>query len=147
TFQGALYASVIERFAQGVTVLQDTCPGLVAQIEQGALEAAETESILREALQPMLAKGIDTVVLGCTHYPFVIPLIERIVGEKVRVIDPAPAVARQVGRLLEVRGLHHPARECGPVTYYTSRATESLQSLLPVLIGDGGKVKNLNWEN
>ncbi len=148
TFQGALYASVIERFARGVTVLQDVCLGLVAQIEKGALEAAETESILREALQPMLAKGIDTVVLGCTHYPFVIPLIERIVGPKVRVIDPAPAVARQVGRLLDARGLRHPAgalRATAALTYYSS-AAESLQSLLPVLIGQSGDVKEVCWK-
>jgi len=146
TFQSALYASVIERFAQGVTVLQHTCPGLVAQIEQGALEAAETESILMEALLPMLAQGIDTVVLGCTHYPFVIPLIERIVGPKVRVIDPAPAVARQVGRLLAARGLRRPTRENAALTYYTSAAAESLRSLLPVLLGQDGDVKEMGWE-
>src|SRR5258706_1865555 len=101
TFQGALYASVIERFAHNVTVLQSTCPGLVEQIEKGQLQAPETESILRQALLPMLAQGIDTLVLGCTHYPFVIPLIKRIVGENVHVIDPAPAIARQTGHLLE----------------------------------------------
>jgi glutamate racemase len=147
TFQGALYASVIERFAQGVTVLQDTCPGLVAQIEKGALEAAETESILSQALLPMLAQGIDTVVLGCTHYPFVIPLIERIVGEKVRVIDPAPAVARQVGRLLDAGGLRRVTRANAALTYYTSAAAESLSSLLPVLIGQGGDVKEVDWKD
>ena len=53
----------------------------------------------------MLEQGIDTVVLGCTHYPFVIPLIQQIVGAEVRVIDPAPAVAQQVGRLLDAHGL------------------------------------------
>ena len=59
---------------------------------------------LENALHPMLAKNIDTVVLGCTHYPFVIPLIEQIVGENVRVIDPAPSVAKQAKRLLEAQG-------------------------------------------
>ncbi len=53
---------------------------------------------------PCLTKNIDTVVLGCTHYPFVIPLIEQIVGKNVRVIDPAPSVAKQVKRLLEAAG-------------------------------------------
>ena len=100
TFQGALYASVVERFAQGVTVLQDTCPGLVKEIEAGRVQGAEARHILEKALLPMLAQGLDTVVLGCTHYPFVIPLIKEITGPAVRVIDPAPAVARQVGRLL-----------------------------------------------
>jgi glutamate racemase len=104
TFQGALYASVVERFANGVTLLQHTCPGLVAQIEAGQLDTPRTRRILEDALKPMLAQGIDTVVLGCTHYPFVIPLIQEITGPGVRVIDPAPAVARQVSRLLESTG-------------------------------------------
>lgn len=146
TFQGALYASVLERFAQGVTVLQDTCPGLVAQIEKGALTAPETESILRAALEPMLAKGIDTVVLGCTHYPFVIPLIQKIVGPHVRVIDPAPAVARQAGRLLDANNLRHSARKTAPLTYYTSGTAEQFKILLKVLIGDGGEVNRMSWK-
>ncbi len=145
TFQGALYASVVERFAQGVTVLQDTCPGLVAQIEQGALNAPETESILRVALAPMLIRGIDTVVLGCTHYPFVIQLIQRIVGENVRVIDPAPAVARQVGRLLAEGGLRRNVQKTAPVAYYSSGAASVFEKILPVLIGEQGVVNEINW--
>lgn len=145
TFQGALYASVVERFAQGVTVLQHTCPGLVEQIEKGALAAPETESILRGALTPMLIKGIDTVVLGCTHYPFVIPLIKRIVGESVRVIDPAPAVARQAERLLDGHGLRNTAHESAPPTYYSSGAAELMETLLPVLIGQQGDVNKVSW--
>lgn len=88
TFQGELYASVVERFAKDVTVLQDICPGLVGQVEKGQLETPETREILEHALTPMIEKGIDTVVMGCTHYPFVIPLIQQIVGPEVRVIDP-----------------------------------------------------------
>ncbi len=147
TFQGALYASVVERFAQGVTVLQDTCPGLVAQIERGDLTGRETRQILEKALNPMLAQGIDTVVLGCTHYPFVIPLIEQIAGENVRVIDPAPAVARQTGRLLEAAGMRRPAGNPAEAAYYTSAAAESMQSLLPQLLGESGAVKAMRWEN
>ena len=82
TFQGALYASVVERFANGVELFQNTCPGLVQEIEQGNLDGKETRKILENALVPMLEKNIDTVVLGCTHYPFVIPLIQQIVGEE-----------------------------------------------------------------
>ncbi len=145
TFYGALYASVIERFARDVVVLQSTCTGLVTQIEKGQLDAPETESILRHALLPMLAQGIDTVVLGCTHYSFVIPLIERIVGKNVGVIDPAPAIARQAGRLLKAGGLRHPAREKSAVTYYTTAAGATLEALLPALTGEGGVVKELCW--
>jgi glutamate racemase len=146
TFQGALYASVLERFARGVTVLQHTCTGLVEQIEKGALDAPETESILRDALTPMLAQGIDTVVLGCTHYPFVIPLIQKIVGEDVRVIDPSPAVARQVGRLLDAGGLRHAERQSAPRTFYSSRAAE-FESVLPVLLGQVAAVNEIDWED
>lgn len=105
TFQGALYASVVERFASGVQLLQDTCPGLVEAIETGELDGTAVKEILQKALKPMLQQGVDTVVLGCTHYPFVIPVIQEICGPAVQVIDPAPAVARQVRRVLETRNL------------------------------------------
>ena len=138
TFQGALYASVVERFANGVELFQNTCNGLVQQIEQGNLNGGETRKILEDALHPMLEKNIDTVVLGCTHYPFVIPLIQEIVGEKVRVIDPAPAVARQVKRLLEAGGIKDNSSVRGSVKFYTSGESQALKSLLPVLLGENG---------
>ncbi len=146
TFQGALYASVVERFAHHVTVLQHTCPGLVGQIEAGNLDAPDTRTILENALLPMLAKGIDTVVLGCTHYPFVIPLIQEIVGPGVRVIDPAPAVARQVGRLLG-RDEPVPFERTGssPLRFFTSGKREELERLLPLLLGEGGPVRTVTW--
>jgi glutamate racemase len=147
TFQGALYASVVERFANGVELLQSTCPGLVQQIEQGNLYGKETRKILEDALLPMLEKGIDTVVLGCTHYPFVIPLIQRIVGESVRVIDPAPSVARQAGRLLEAGGTKNPNKGRGRVQFYTSGDADALASLLPTLLGESGEVKRVEWKN
>jgi len=145
TFQGALYASVVERFANGVELLQHTCPGLVQQIEAGNLEGAETRRILEEALLPMLEKKIDTVVLGCTHYPFVIPLIQRICGDSVRVIDPAPAVARQAGRLLEAEGTQNQSSGRGRVQFYTSGEAGAVESLLPKLLGEAGAVARLEW--
>jgi glutamate racemase len=147
TFQGALYASVVERFANGVKLFQDTCDGLVQQIEQGNLKGTETRRILENALLPMLENNIDTVVLGCTHYPFVIPLIQEIVGDatRVRVIDPAPAVARQVKRLLEAAGITSRSSERGEVRFYTSGDPEALKSLLPVLLGEGGNVEEVEW--
>ncbi len=145
TFQGALYASVVERFASGVTLLQHTCPGLVIQIEAGQLDTPQTRLILEEALRPMLAREIDTVVLGCTHYPFVIPLIQQIVGPNVRVIDPAPAVARQMGRLLAACGIYQQAA-LAPVEFLTTGEAASLQSLLPRLLGEDGEASQLRWE-
>jgi glutamate racemase len=130
-----------------VTVLQHTCPGLVAQIEAGHLDTPETRSILEDALLPMLDQGIDTVVLGCTHYPFVIPLIQEITGPSVRVIDPAPAVARQAARLLETQG---PTSEpgipqSGSLQFITTGDPVRLQSLLSRLIGESGSVGKLTW--
>jgi glutamate racemase len=152
TFQGELYASVVERFAQGVTVLQQTCPGLVQQIEAGALDTAETEAMLRGWVAPMLAQGLDTLVLGCTHYAFVIPVLEHICGPAVRVIDPAPAVARQVERVWrsEVGGQKSevglPRQESGgEITYFTSGSAESFGQILGVLGMPRGVVRAAAW--
>jgi glutamate racemase len=147
TFQGALYASVVERFANGVELLQDACPGLVQEVEQGNLDGKATRNILERALVPMLEKNIDTVVLGCTHYPFVIPLIQQIVGEKVRVIDPAPAVAKQVRRVLEAKGMINPSAGRGKVNFYTSGDPAALKSLLPLLLGESGEIEEVKWSS
>jgi glutamate racemase len=155
TFQGELYASVVERFGQGVKLLQHTCPGLVIQIESGALESSETRRILEEALQPMLDQGIDTVVLGCTHYPFVIPLIQQITGPAVRVIDPAPAVARQVQRLLVAASLldldlkiadDEPGNPRHLMQFLTTGDTARLENMLPGLIGEKYPIEGLTWK-
>jgi glutamate racemase len=151
TFQGALYASVVERFADGVQLLQHTCPGLVAQIEAGYLDTPKTRAILVNALGSMLAQGIDTIVLGCTHYPFVIPLIEELSGPEVQVIDPAPAVARQVRRVLDQRGLRcspssPPEPEQPHLTrFLTSGDPARLESLLPRLLAVNSHVEGIRW--
>ena len=147
TFQGALYASVVERFGNGVELLQDNCPGLVQQIEQGNLDGDRPRRILEEALLPMLEKNIDTIVLGCTHYPFVIPLIQQIVGDRVRVIDPAPSVAKQTARLLEASGMRKHSASNGDVKIYTSGDPNALKLLLPVLLGESAEVQAVQWLN
>lgn len=149
TFQGKLYASVVERFASGVEIYQDTCPGLVKQIESGDLDSLATRGILESALQPMLRQGIDTVVLGCTHYPFVIPLIQEIAGPSVRVIDPAPAVAQQVQRILVSRQDLAP----NPLPLAFDQATRllttgnpaDLERLLPTYVHESAPVAGLCW--
>lgn len=147
TFQGALYASVVERFANGVELFQNTCNGLVQQIELGDLNGDKTRKILEDALHPMLEENIDTVVLGCTHYPFVIPLIERIVGEKVRVIDPAPSVAKQVKRLVEAGEMANQNGQDGKVRFITSGEADSVRSIIRVLLGIDGVVETVTWKN
>jgi len=145
TFQGALYASVVERFGSRVTILQDNCPGLVGKIEKGELDSPATRKILEKALHPMLVQGIDTVVMGCTHYPFVIPLIRQIVGPKVRVIDPAPAVVRQIGRLMDTSGLRNISSGFGTLSFFTSGEARRFESQLPVLFGETGQVQQIAW--
>lgn len=144
TFQGALYASVVERFAQGVEIYQDTCTGLVQEIEAGRLDGPETRRILNQALQPMLQAGIDTVVLGCTHYPLVIPQIQSICGPQVRVIDPAPAVARQTERLAGQISLQ--PRQGGSTTYFTSGDPQALRPLLGIFQAPPGSIQAVSWQ-
>lgn len=146
TFQGELYASVVERFAQHVKILTDTCPGLVGQIEAGKLDDPETDAILHRALDPMIRAGVDTVVMGCTHYPFVIPQIQQIVGSNVRVIDPAPAIARQVGRLLKEHSWYVPDATPVEPVIFTSGDTMELQSFLRTMLGAELFVQHIRWQ-
>ena len=147
TFHTSMYASVVERFAHGVTIYEDSCPGLVAQIEKGNLADQETKQILEAALNPMIEKGVDTIVMGCTHYPFVIPMIKTIVGDAVRVIDPAPAIARQTRRMLEAHQLL--AEEGGIITprFYTSGDPIQFQKMLTLLLGMDSVVEAAHWVN
>jgi glutamate racemase len=150
TFQGKLYASLIERFANNIIVLQDTCPGLVSQIEAGNLNGQETRSILENALMPILDEGADHIVLGCTHYPFVIPVIQEIVANQATVIDPSPAVARQTRRLLTKQNLQASTDALQPIKgnrlrLITSGNDEQLYSLLPKLLGVHYNVEKVTW--
>jgi glutamate racemase len=145
TFQGELYASVVERFAEGVEVLRSTCPGLVERIEQGEVSGARTRNILEQALLPMTERGADAVVLACTHFPFVIPLIAEIVGPAVRVIDPAPAVARQTKRVLEAKNLLAPIGTEGGMQIFTSGSPVGMATTLPHLLGQYLQVGSVRW--
>ena len=146
TFQGDLYASVVERFAQGVTVLQQVCPGLVQAIEAGQHNSPATEANLRAWLAPLLARNIDVLVLGCTHYPFVIPLLEKICGPQVRVIDPSPAVARQTARVWAQRSAHPPAGH-STITYLTSGDPANFAQALENLDIERGPVHAVRWQH
>jgi len=136
TFQGELFASVVERFANGVQLVNQVCPGLVEQVEAGRLDTPDTEAMLREYLAPMMRAGVDTIVLACTHYPFLAPAIRRIAGPGVQVIDPAPAIARQVRRVMEQRGLLASEREASRV-FYTSGDMAAFAETLKWLLGIG----------
>jgi glutamate racemase len=146
TFQGELFASVVERFAGGVRVFEQTLPGLVERIESGDLDGPQTLAILQTAIAPLLARGVDTLVLACTHYPFVIPQIAAVAGPGVRVIDPSPAVARQAQRVVEERGLAAPAGRAGEVMYVSSGDALQLAAMAQRLIAISGEARQAKWE-
>lgn len=145
TFQGELFASVVERFANGVQLVNQVCPGLVEQVEAGRLDTPDTDAMLRRYLAPMMQAGVDTIVLACTHYPFLAPAIRRIVGPGVQVIDPAPAIARQVERVIEQRELR-PAGQAGRVFYTTGDVTAFAETLKR-LAGASGAVRAARWDH
>ncbi|HSM24412.1 MAG TPA: glutamate racemase [Anaerolineaceae bacterium] len=130
TFQGKLYNSVVERFAKSVKIYQDTCSGLVQEIEKGNFSGSKTKNILVSALTPMIEKEIDSVVLGCTHYPFVIPLIKEIVGPDISVIDPSPAIANQTYRKIIENDIQSKSDSSGQSILITSGSTQNLRKFL-----------------
>lgn len=105
TLAGRRFASLAERFARDVELITQPCPGLVEQVEAGEIDGERTEMLLRRYLEPLLDQGVDTIVLGCTHYPFLRGTITRIVGPDVTLIDTGAAVARQTVRVLQERSL------------------------------------------
>jgi len=156
TIQGELFARLVERFALDTVVHTQVCPGLVERVEAGQTDDPETEALLRQYLNPMLEAGIDSLVLGCTHYPFLLPAIERVIsahGKQVAVIDPAPAVARQTGRVLERHGWLRYRRSgtrqegSGGVTYFTSGYPLTFQDQVRHLVGIAGRVRPVRWED
>jgi glutamate racemase len=142
TLGGRLLNDVVERYADGVRVLSQACPGLVEQIEKGDLDGPDTEALLRGYLEPLLAQGADVIALGCTHYPFVAPLIQRIAGPGVRLLDPSEAVARQVGRVLAGE-----QGSGGGHALLTSGQPEALARAARHLLGEEPQVQIVQWRD
>ncbi|HEY70858.1 MAG TPA: glutamate racemase [Anaerolineae bacterium] len=146
TFQGKMYASLLERFAEGKIVLQQTPHGLVERIEKGDLDSLETRAILQQSIAPLLKQNIDALVLACTHYPFVSNLIAEMVGPAVIVIDPADGVARWTERLLEQCELSGPPDHVGSVTFLSTGDVHHLGSMAQRLIGETGERLEFRWD-
>lgn len=146
TFASARYAMLIDRFTQQFEVLEDPCTGLVEEIEAGRLDSAETRRILTAATTPMLAAGVDTLVLGCTHYPFVRPLLAEIVGDRIAIIDPAPAVARRAANVLQQHDLSGDADRVGALTMFTSGDAEQGAQLAGRLLGTEVAATHAQWD-
>jgi glutamate racemase len=146
TFQGELFASVVERFANGVQLVKEVCPGLVQQVEAGRLNTPDTLAMLDRFLTPIRAANADTIVLGCTHYPFVIEAIRQL-APSVNVIDPAPAIARQVDRVLKERGISAKADRSGQRRFITSGDLVRYQQIVRLLVNVETRVVQAQWSS
>lgn len=142
TLKSARFAALLDRFASDVRVVTQPCPGLVERIEAGELQAPATRELLQRYVEPLLAEGCDTLILGCTHYPFLRPLLRTLVPESVSLVDTGAAVARQLQRLLAQHSLQAlgPAQ---PTRYWSSGEPDRLRLVLPVLLNDNSDVAPL----
>jgi glutamate racemase len=133
TLAGDRFALLAERWTDGVELLTQACPGLVEQVEAGDMTGEATRGLLRRYVTPLVDRGADTLVLGCTHYPFLRGALADLVGPDVYIVDSGKAVARQVERVLDAEGLRAPGASSGHVELYTSRpeAAPVLQRLWP----------------
>lgn len=146
TFQGRLFKATAGRYASGIRLVNQVCDGLADHVEAGDLDGPATEQVLRRFLDPILGAGADTIVLACTHYPFVIEPIRRIAGPGVAVIDPAPAIARHLGTVLAQHGLRRTEARRGQHTFVTSGDARRFEAALLRLTGVSGTAEGVRWQ-
>ena len=143
TLKSAKFAALLDRFATDVRVVTQPCPGLVELIETGDVQSPAIRQLLQSYVDPLLAEGCDTIILGCTHYPFLKPLLRQMVPDSISLIDTGGAVARQLQRLLTQHDLlgHGPSRE---TVFWSSGYTESFENILPVLWKKSDSVRSFD---
>jgi glutamate racemase len=142
TLASARYQRLVDSHGRGVRVLSGVCHHWVAQVEAGELTTAETRRLVRESLAPLLAAGADCLVLGCTHFPFLTPLIQAEAGPDIAIIDPAPAVAAQLERRLAELGLRA-SGGAGTLRIQTTGDAQALRGLLLRVGEDAGEVTDI----
>jgi glutamate racemase len=132
TLSGERVTRLIDRTAEGVKVLTQPCPGLVEQVEAGDLAGHGTIELLERYTGPLIARGADVLVLGCTHYTFLQPAIQRVVGPTVKLFDSAAAVARQTARVLGPAGDDRARQPSAgpPVAFLTSGEPDVVRQVL-----------------
>jgi glutamate racemase len=129
TLESAHLAALIERHTEYHEVVTSACPGWVEAVEAGDLETEATRSLVRAHVQPLLQAGADTLVLGCTHFPFLRPLIEEVAGPAVQILETGLPVARQLQRQLQSRNLQAQANSALlPQHRFLSTADPSVQA-------------------
>lgn len=130
SLDGELFRRTAARYGSGIEVLTVPGTGFVELVEGDREDTPEAEATVRAAVEPMLARGADQIVLGCTHYPFLTPVLERVVaGRGVAIVDPSPAVARRVAQLLDDCGLRAPADHEPRFTFRTFAGEEYCERL------------------
>lgn len=143
TLSSQNFQSLVERFGANVEIVVQPCPGLVEQVEAGDLTGNATRSLVQRYVFPLLERGADTLVLGCTHYPFLEPMIRETVGQGVAIIDPGEAIARELRRRLGQSGLLADDDRRGMESFWTSDCPNNAQALISSLWGEAVSVRQL----
>ncbi|MGY0426410.1 MAG: glutamate racemase, partial [Polaribacter sp.] len=132
--KGTLNSELFEKTSNSIRkdiLIQETIgKGLVELIERGKLHSKEMDSLLTSYLKPMLKNNIDSLVLGCTHYPYLIPQIRKIVGTKIKIIDSGEAVARQTKTILSKYNLLHTDNHLAKHQFYINKNKRVLEQLI-----------------
>ena len=134
TFNGRLYQETSERFAKDVEVNIKVGDKLVDIVENGIIYEKSTKDYINQLIQPFIENNIDHLVLGCTHYPFLMPVLKDILPSNVVILDPAPAVARQTYNILEHKNLMNNNLPNVKYEFYTTGNGEILDKFLKRLI-------------
>lgn len=135
TLASEKFADLLGRFRGGHDVHVQPCRGLVEQVEAGALTDAATRALVEKYVAPLVRRGVDTIVLGCTHFPFLRTLIAEVAGPAIAIIDPSPAVAHELRRRLETNKLRSPVARPGTEHFWTSAETENTKRVIAQLWG------------
>src|SRR4051812_29991176 len=133
TLDGERFAELAQRYTDGIELLTQPSPGLVECVEAGDVNGPEAERLIRLYTAPLLSRGADTVVLGCTHYPFLRDAIQRLVGPEVTLIDTGSAVARQTVRVLGDE-TDDGTNGAGRITYYSSGDVAAAREAITTLM-------------
>lgn len=144
TVNSESFSQLKERFSAEAQIHVQPCPGLAKQIESMALECDETRTLLTRYVDPLLKQGADTLVMGCTHYAFLTPLLETIVGPDIQIINTHTAVSRQVIRRLEKAGLCSNSSTTGTERFLTSGEPHQADRLFSTLWGEPVDVIDLS---
>lgn len=143
TLQSAKFAALLDRFAGSVRVLTQPCPGLVECVERGELDGDEVDGLLKRFTAPLLEAGCDTLILGCTHYPFLRSRLQALLPESVALVDTGAAVSRHLQYRLQETGMLA-AGPASPARFWSSGDPDALRRVLPVLWGGNGEVSTLS---